>query len=161
MVLSTQHRERPSPALPFQKKKKGEGGGGAVFSSHLSCESFSIGRCLYPCWSGVQWEGPEWKASVGCLCQHEGLAVWDNTFVHRDHCLFQHQHQRLGGSVSRTKFPFYNVSVTCVNRTKTLGWQGASEEESASFPFLLSFFHILPLYYLKQVTGLGRSFHSI
>lgn len=72
---------------------------------------FLIGRCLHPCWSGVQWERPEWKAFVECLCQHEGLAVWDNTFVHRDHCFFQHQHQCLGGPVSRTQFSFYNVSI--------------------------------------------------
>lgn len=147
---------RASPALPFQKKKRG-----AMFSSHLSCESFSIGRCLHPCWSGVQWEGPEWKAFVGCLCQHESLAVWDNTFVHRDHCFFQHQHQCLGGPVSRTKFPFCNVLVTSVNRTKILGWERALEEESASFQFLHSFFYVLLLSHLKQVTGWDRSLHSI
>lgn len=71
------------------------------FFPHLCSVSFFVGGCLHPCGPGVQWQGPERKAYVGCLCQHEGLAVWDNTFIHRDHCFFQHQHQRLGGPVSR------------------------------------------------------------
>lgn len=55
---------------------------------------------MYTCWAGLQWARQERGASMGCLCQYEGVDIRDHATFHGHHRFFQHQYQCLGGKVS-------------------------------------------------------------
>lgn len=54
---------------------------------------------MYINWARLQWCGG-WKAPVGCLCQYEGVALWNHAAFRRNNLFLQHQHKRLGCQVS-------------------------------------------------------------
>lgn len=51
---------------------------------------FVAGRSLHHHGTWLQWKGWKGEAKVGCLCQHESLAIRDNPLFYWHHRLLQH-----------------------------------------------------------------------